>query len=175
LPGYLWVIPLMVLLFSYLYCVSALVAVYYRSTLVCVLMSLGAWVMFFGIQSADDVMEMGGLRVLIYGTPPTTAPGSINRVANPGGFHKIVRLARWITPKTQDITYKARQWCRGAQVSELVPVPGSESEQQQMAGLTERVEVLRLQIPAWQTFGSSLLFEVVVVAIAIWKFNRTDF
>ena len=86
LPGYLLSIPLVVLLFSYLYCVSVLVTVMSRSTVAAVLLTLGAWVVFTGVQSADDAFTL----YPEFGEHQT--------------YHRVVSAARWIVP-----TWK--RWC----------------------------------------------------------------
>ncbi|MFQ5591645.1 MAG: ABC transporter permease, partial [Phycisphaerae bacterium] len=58
MPGYLLAIPLVVLLFSYLYCVSVLAAVVFRSTVSSALLALIAWVAFSSIQTMDDAFTL---------------------------------------------------------------------------------------------------------------------
>lgn len=173
LPGYLLVIPLTVLLFSYMYCVSALVAVYYRSTLVSVLLSLAAWVVFFGVQSVDDFLEMGGWRAVMNPSAPVSENADRASSSDETVTRRTVRILRWAIPKTQDITYLARRWSRGANAVDLVPTSDAESEM--VAQRAAMVEAKRLRIPAWQTIGSSLLFEAVLVVLAMWKFSTTDY
>jgi ABC-type transport system involved in multi-copper enzyme maturation permease subunit len=156
LPGYLLAIPLITILFSYLYCVSALVAVLTKSTIAAIMVSLGAWVFFFAIQSAHDTFRI------------FPAMQEYTRVET------VVSGLRWVTPKTQDITYIARKWARAASPMDLMPPPESEEDQQwvERAG---NVETARMRVPAYQTIGSSLLFEIVILAIAAWKFSRQDY
>ncbi len=175
LPTYLWTIPLVVVLFSYFYCISALVAVYYRSPLVAVLISLGAWVVFAGIQSADDFYEMGGLAAFdpTYQHKSASAGDEQQNVNKSNSLRQVFRVARWVVPKTQDITYLARKMARGAQATDLMP--SSDPSGQEMMDRGKRIEAQRMSLPAWQTMGSSLLFEAVIVAVAMWKFSRTDY
>jgi len=155
LPGYLWTIPLLVLLFSYVYCVSAWVGVVYRSTVAAVLLSLGAWVFFAGIQSTADVFEIF----------PTWKE---NRLA-----YNALGVARWCIPKTQDITYLAAKWS-GAGVSiELAgDVDDKDRPVMERAG---RSELQRMNINPFYTIGTSLGFEVIVVILAMWRFARSDY
>ena len=103
MPGYLLTIPLLVLLFSYIYCVSAWVGVVYRSTVAAVLLGLGAWVFFAGVQATGDVFDV-------------FPAWKENRWA-----YDAVRAARWCIPKTHDITYLAAKWSAGGLTTELVP------------------------------------------------------
>ncbi len=155
LPGYLLSIPLMVLLFSYLYCISVLVAIPSRSTVAAVLVTLGAWVFFAGIQITDDQFSTNESWQQ-YDTAYTAS-----------------RVVRWIVPKTADITYKAKQWARAAGSADLVQQGGIDPDE--ATEWAEKIERKRSAIPAYYTIGSSLAFEAVVVLIAMWLFSRRDY
>jgi len=155
IPGYLLAIPLVVLLFSYLYCVSVLVAVFLRSTVAAVLLTLGAWVAFATIQTTDDVFSMDS-EWQKYQT-----------------VQKAVHVSRWIVPKTQDILYTAKKWSGAARATELIP--DSVDKDPEMMEWADRVEADRMAISPVYTIGSSLLFEAALVMIAMWKFSRRDF
>lgn len=155
LPSYLWMIPLMVLLFSYLYCISVLVAVLSRSAMLAALVTLGAWMMFGGIQLMDDQFE---------DRPQwreyTTA------------YH-AVHVARWIVPKTADIMTFSKEIVRAARADDFLA--GSADQDQAMIDHAVRVEERRMAVSPYSTIGSSLLFEGVIVLLAMWRFNRKDF
>lgn len=155
LPGYLWTIPLVVLLFSYLYCVSALAAVLFRGTVTVVLITLGAWVAFVGIQNLDDAFVM---------FPSWTENQRI--------YHFVGAL-RWAVPKTQDITYVARGLAGAAPSKDVVPQPDASEEG--MLRLAGKVEAKRMAISPVYTIGSSLVFEAVMLLLATWRFSRRDF
>ena len=155
LPGYLLTIPLLVLLFSYIYCVSAWVGVVYRSTVAAVLLSLGAWVFFSGIQATADAFEMF----------PTWKE---NRLA-----YNTLGVARWCIPKTQDITYLAAKWSGAGVSTELVP--DVEEDDRPVVERAGRSELQRMAINPFYTIGSSLGFEMIVVLLAMWKFSRSDY
>ena len=157
LPGYLWAIPLVVLLFSYMYCVSVWVAVHFRSTVAAVVISLGAWMMFFGVQTTADLFEMY----------PTWQR---NQTA-----YTAFRAARWIVPKTQDITYLAAEWSGAGLSDEILPDPDPEGLDTEAIERASNIERERMKIDPFHTIGSSLLFEAVIVILAMWKFARTDY
>ena len=155
LPRYFLVIPLMVLMFSYLYCISTLVAVYTRSTVAVILLTLLAWVCFAGIQSSGDYFEM------------YSELDEYRRASN------AIRTARWIIPKTSDLTLLARKWTKSAAPTEMIA--DTDEESRDTIKRAERAEKARLDLrPEW-TIGSSLLFEAAVLLIAMWKFSRKDF
>jgi len=156
LPGYLLAIPLVVLLFSYLYCISALVAVVTRSTVAAVLLTMLAWMAFTGVQTVDDFF-------------PVMFPGwQENKLVDEG-----VRTARWILPKTQDITYLAKKWSRAANASVLMNA--DTDDEREMIEHASKIERARLAISPLAIIGSSLLFEAVIVLAAMWKFARSDY
>ncbi len=155
IPGYLLAIPLVVLLFSYLYCISVLAAVLFRSTVSAVLLTLMAWVCFTGVQTLDDAFTM---------FPEWQEYRTAYR-----GAH----LARWIVPKTQDVLYNAKKWSGAADATALMPQP--QAEDRELLEGAAKVEEARMAISPVYTIGSSLLFEAAVLMLAMWKFTRRDF
>ena len=154
-PGYLLTIPLVVLLFSYLYCVSVLVAVYTRNAMAAVLLTLVAWTMFATVQSVDDMFVF-------------MPEWKEYRTA-----YQASQTARWIVPKTQDIPILAKRWAKAATAAELIPI--NEEAGHKMRDRAEAVERARMAIHPALTIGSSLLFEAFVVMLAMWKFSRKDY
>lgn len=155
IPGYLLAIPLVVLLFSYLYCISVLAAVLFRSTVSAVLLTLIAWVGFTGVQTLDDAFTM-----FPEWQEYTTA-------------YRGAQLARWIVPKTQDVLYNAKKWSGAADATALMPE--SREEDRELLRGAAKVEEARMAISPVYTIGSSLLFEAAVLMLAMWKFTRKDF
>lgn len=177
-PGFLWSIPLLVLLFSYVYCVSVFVGVWTRSTVAAILLSLGAWVAYTGPGTIREVFEV---------TPDLRqqAPRT----------YDAVRIASWIPPKTDDIAYISSRLARGGSVSDFFrldeerietevyfgPDMTAEEKQRQLeqlkrqARLTREYEQQRMRVNPFYSIGSSLLFEAVFVALALARFWRRDF
>jgi len=56
-PGLLLAVPLVTLLFSYLYCVCALAGVLTRSTMAALLITMTAWFIMGGAQSAEEMIR----------------------------------------------------------------------------------------------------------------------
>ena len=159
LPGYLLAAFLVVLLFSYVYCVSALVAVKTRSTLSAVLLSLAAWVIFAVVTNAPVVME--GL------APDSKSP-----------MVQAMRVAAWIPPKTGDLPYIAARWAKAGTGLDMFPPSTFEGQDAEMRSQLDRSrEIEQREIaknPAW-SIGTSLMFELAVVLLAMWSFARKDF
>jgi ABC-type transport system involved in multi-copper enzyme maturation permease subunit len=159
-PGYLLCIPLMVLLFSYIYCVSTLVAVRTRSAIAAILISLAAWFLYTVPNAALGVFE--------------TFPELRDyRVA-----HKALEVAAWIPPKTSDIPYLAARWSGAGTSLDVFPTEMmgdmNATERGQIARARELEEKELMKNP-WLSIGSSLLFEAIIVLWGMWLFSRKDF
>ncbi len=155
-PGYLLGIPLTVLLFSFLYCVSALVAVMTRSSVAAILITLGCWVAFAGIQSLGDLFEM---------YPEWKGNGLT---------YQSTMAARWILPKTQDLTLIARKWSGAASPLDMMGNPTDDKERE-MIEQASKAEKKRQELHPAYSIGTSLLFEAAVMLVAMWKFSRRDY
>ena len=159
-PGYLLCIPLMGLLFSYIYCVSVLVAVYLRSTVAAILLSIAAWIAFAVVHQAPQLFE---------GFP------SLQKHAR---LYRVVGVVSWVPPKTGDITYLAAQWAGAGTSGELIPESvveaGTDADRERMER-AQQVEKGLLDLDPVASIGSSLVFEAVIVLLALWRFSRQDF
>lgn len=158
-PGYLLCVPLIVLLFSYVYCVSALVGVKTRSGVAAALVSLGAWVAFGMVTQAPAVADMLGL------DPKSSLSRSLH-------------VASWIPPKTGDIPLIAARWAGAGTSLEALPDAVLEAQTTQERENLERgrsYEEQRMRRNPWVSIGSSLVFEFIVVAWAALVFARKDF
>lgn len=159
-PGYLLSIPLMVLLFSYVYCVSVLVAVTTRSAITAILLSLGAWVVFSMVTQAPGIFEQ------------------FPSLKKHRAFHQVVQVASWVPPKTAGVTFLAAKWAGAGTSADIVPEsmmePGSGVDREQIER-GRKWEEGELETSAFYSIGSSLVFEVVIVLLAMWKFTRADF
>ena len=94
-PGYLLSIPLLVLLFSYVFCISALVATKTESTIAAILLSLVAWVFFAMPPIGLEVFE------------------KYPELQQYTRSYQSAQLAAWVVPKTGDIPYFAAKWAGG--------------------------------------------------------------
>jgi ABC-type transport system involved in multi-copper enzyme maturation permease subunit len=155
LPRYFLVVPLMILMFSFLYCVSTLAAVYTRSTVAVILITMFAWTVFSGVQTGADTFEMNP------------------ELKEYRSAYNGLRVARWVVPKTSDLTLLARRWTGAASPTEFLL--DASKEDQEMIHRAGRAEHLRMQLHPVAVIGSSLLFEAAVLGIAMWRFSRKDF
>ncbi len=160
-PGYLMSILFLVLLFSYIYCISVLVAIKTRSAVAAILISVFGWALFALVHQAPSIFEEFPTlkeRRLLYGT---------------------VRVISWIPPKTGDFPYLAARWGQaGTSIDAmsffLTLAPQSETDRAQIER-ARRVEERELTKSQMLSIGSSLLFEAVIVLWAMWTFARKDY
>ncbi len=159
LPGYLLGIPLLVIMFSYIYCVCALVGVMTRSTLTAILLSFAAWFVFFIPQAAYGIFQF----------VPEWKESKV---------FPVVKAVRWVLPKTADIAYIAARWTGANEAVDALPRqppagfdPEYDARVKRVQGLTEA----QLSITAAKSIGSSLAFELLIVLWAMRRFCRLDF
>lgn len=161
--GYWCVVPLVVVLFSYLFAFSALFGVWTRRTVPALLLTLVAWVVIWTPQTLDSLWSVNRSQ--------WEESAILRRVA------RTVRVMLWVVPKTQDIPEIAGKVLGASLVSDLVPgttgPTSAGSDELERLRQAEQSAVDRLS--AWQSIGSSLLSEAVVVLLGIWRFRRADF
>jgi ABC-type transport system involved in multi-copper enzyme maturation permease subunit len=170
-PGYLWSIPLIMALFSYVYAFCALFGIMTRSTMTALLLAVVAWVVIWIPQEAYGVL------VAI----PTTQLAEADDAGEPIGptidetWVRAARVVRWLVPKTQDIPLIAGNLIGAATVTEVVF--GTEPPEVPGPSLKQQVEAEKklAQVNIVKSIGSSLLFEAVIVLLALWRFSRQDF
>jgi len=155
LPGYLLSIPLIVLLYSYLQCVSVLVAIVTRSTVTAIMLTLVAWMAFGGVQIVDD---------LFTDNPSWQQYKTV---------YTITHAMRWIVPNTADIGLTARKWAGTDPIFDIMPTVSQEDQAE--FDRAKRIVTARLKVKTIYTVGSSLTFELFVLSIALWRFSKQDF
>jgi ABC-type transport system involved in multi-copper enzyme maturation permease subunit len=159
-PGYLLSAPLLVLLFSYVFCVSVFVGVKTRSTVAAILLSIGAWVAFALIHQSPQLFDV------------------VPQLKEYRTLYNTVRVVSWIPPKTGDFDFLAARWAKVGPSADLLPesvganATPEEREQLDRAREIEEKELFKNPVAS---IGSSLLFEAVVVLLAMWSFARQDY
>lgn len=158
--GYLWLIPLMVLLFSYVFAFSALFAVLTRSSMTSLLLTLVAWVVIWIPQEAYGTF-------LIF-----------PEIDESGRWTRMIRTAKWVVPKTQDIPLIAGILVGAGLASDVVDTGDAQlpsGEMKTLADAREGERLLTESVRPVASIGTSLAFEAVIVLLAMWKFKRRDF
>ena len=119
---------LLVILFSYIFCISVLVGVKTKSTAAAILMSLGAWFLFTAPFNTLQVIEKF----------PT--------LKEKRRVYQGIQIARWILPKTAEIPYIAANWAGAGTYIEALPTPdrsrgGPSDEDLRLARELEQAEM----------------------------------
>jgi hypothetical protein len=107
-PGYLLSVFFLVLLFSYVYCVSVFVGVFTRSTVAAILLSLGAWFAFAMVHQAPMIFD--------------TFPELKERTA----LYRVVKAVSWIPPKTGDFDYLVAKWSNAGTSIDIIPIDAAD-------------------------------------------------
>lgn len=209
-PGLFVAVPIVVIFFSYLFCVCALIGIMTRSTIAALLLTVLFWLLLFGANTADRVLSMPYTLNQVYVEKLQQRIEAQNRRAEPD--HRAIAtlenklnaanetLATWkrwygfivglktALPKTDDtIKLLERSLIASANLPEG---PQDEESQRGMmpfmssdmytAGVraeevfTRIEQMYRGRSVTW-VIGTSLGFEVVILAIAATIFYRRDF
>jgi ABC-type transport system involved in multi-copper enzyme maturation permease subunit len=158
--GYLWVIPLLVLLFSYLFCFTALFGVITRRAMPALLLTLIAWVALWVPQEAH---------AFFVGTPKADPTQR---------WRRTFATVSYVIPKTQDIPIIASKAVQAATATDIIAgavEPETEADIEAARHARESEQRLSRAVGVAQSIGTSLAIEALVVLIAIWLFNRKDF
>ncbi len=167
--GYLWAIPLLVLSFSYIYCVCVLAAVWTRRALVSLVYGLLFWVVLFGIANLERVVGTND---------NATGSNVVAAFSDRGSLGKTSLIARKIFPKPDDIPIILSRKTNSLDTKEFLMAITPRN-----ADIVTPDDVRQLQVeqlradsvsPA-RSIGSSLAFEAVILLIACIIFSRRDF
>ena len=167
--GYLWAIPLLVLSFSYIYCVCVLAAVWTRRTLVSLVCGLFFWVILFGVASTEQFV----------GTNESDGSGNVViKYSKRGSIGKVVYVLHQILPKPSDIPVILGRETNALGSREFVEAIAPNDPDVLSPGRVRQLDVEQLRAEAVspsRSIGSSLAFEAVVLVFACVIFSRRDF
>ena len=159
-PGLLWSIPLLVLLFSYLYCICVAFGLWTRSGMASLLLTLAVWLIpFTAIQ---------------YGYETTH---SLLHMKN---WHKIraaTATLRWLVPNTTGIPRMVQKAMDDTDPMEMIEQQARQDVFISKEELEYMMEFEKQMIarPWYYWVGPSVVFEAVVLTLAGWRFSRKDF
>ncbi|MCP5535281.1 MAG: ABC transporter permease [Akkermansiaceae bacterium] len=178
-----WAVLLLTFVFSLIYSVAVLTAVWTRSTLFSLLMALLVWGVTLAVQWTESVIykftyvaPASGLSVDI-GDGQTRKTGEQLEVDE--GMEKFYRIVKAIgtpLPKTRDATYllKNKVTVRGknmTKMSEFLEAGATPQEQRE----AKAMEDYDNRHSAAYIIGTSLAFEFCILGVACWMFARKDF
>jgi len=175
-PSVFWAVPIVTLMFSYIYSVVVLVSVKTRSVLAAILAGVLVWFLAWGMQKSDDFLYVA--------SHPESVPNVAGMPSMIGSFgspeemmkwHKISSMAIFAMPKTGETTRL---------MDRLIQVKGAEGEADKslVAAATEgdaevsgRLKKASTRNSAVYVVGTSLLFEALMLAWAASIFCRRDY
>jgi len=178
-----WAVPLLVFVFSLIYCVGVLVAVWTKSAMLSLLAMIVLWGCVWIVQLGEDLLyglsygaEESGVKVdFKSGDVSDSEPGDHDSMKS---IYDGVKVVSWFLPKTRDVTLMVGQKIK------------TDSSNQSLAGMSmlaffdkgymEGFESAENKKAAnrhslFYTIGSSLLFEIIILGIACWRFRRKDY
>lgn len=182
--GIFWAVPLIVFVFSLIYCVAVLVAVWTKSTLLSLLMAFLIWGVSWGIQMAEGVIyrmaftaPSSGMRVDFETgeTEKTDAPREPD--AGLAKLHRVIKMVEAPLPKTREATYLLKKKIKidGRDLTQaasfIVADDDDDWEKNQLAA-TQDYENRHSEL---FIVGTSLAFELVVLSLAGFIFVRRDY
>jgi ABC-type transport system involved in multi-copper enzyme maturation permease subunit len=170
-PSIFWFIPIVVLVFSYIYSVLVLVAVKTRSVLVAILIAMGFWFLCALMSFGEGVLyRMKQHAEIVGGSDGLADVETINN------WHRVAKGVYGVVPKTGPTMGLADRLLvvngeRGFSNTDFLmaifgpPDRGMPRDPDQGA---ERHSVAYV-------LGTSLLFEGIILSLAAWLFCRRDF
>ena len=202
--GLFVVVPLMVVFFSYLFAVQALVGLVTRSPIAAVIVACLFWILVFLVHSGEQFtlfgrtfsrLEIAGLERKIESLQTEEAKsGLVAKLdeqraddANWRLAHGIFFAVKTVLPKTTETAdLVAREL--NVRVNDAGPdeEPAVDENARRQRGffrsqfVTERklqaaIEEEMSRRPVWWVVGTSFGFELAVLAIGVWYFRRRDF
>ena len=183
-----WAVPLVVLVFSFVYAIHVLVSVWSGSTVLGLLAAFLVWGVSVLAEWTEAIIYQFAYTVPQAGMKADWIEGGVDEVEpeeNAGevmvGLHRGIDWARTVLPKTRATGAHMRNLLDGENDGEglagkslLGSLFGSSS-----AEVPEHIREAERRAdqrhPIWKDVGSSLFYEVVVVGLAAWIFSRRDY
>lgn len=173
-PSVFWAVPLIVLMFSYLWAVMVAVGVRTRSVMASVLASLLVW---FGAWIAKTVEEYAWTAGELGEVPAAAGSMRLSESEQESWRDRygMLSMAYTILPKTSDtvnllqrlVTVEGEQEFALSELLNLMATGEPERD--------EEVEAALERHSMGFIIGSSLAFEAVILAFAAWSFCRRDY
>lgn len=160
--GYLWAIPLLTAMFSYLYCVSALAGLWTQSGVGALLVTMIFWMVIWGFAEGDALLTMQRHQAAKQriDKPPSAASVLVHRVNS-------------VLPRTQDISLLVADRMNALSIQQFAETFAKMDEN---AAPPPEIPEEVTKIPSMaRSVGTSLAFEAVVVLIAGFVFARRDY
>lgn len=164
-PSVFWAVPVVVLIFSYLYSVVTYVAVRTRSVMAAIFAAMLVWFVSYLGQKGEEIIYVLADREAVQ-TPQQTSYRDLHRAAV---------MAMTVLPKTGETARLLDRWVvaggrRGISQAELFGAfLGAR------LGDREGIDAAAQRHSLGFVLGTSLAFEAVLLGLAAWRFKRMDF
>ncbi|BCU75928.1 hypothetical protein [Luteolibacter sp. LG18] len=171
-PGVFWAVPLVTLMFSYIYSVVVVVAVKTRSVLPGLLAGFFFWALVFFMQFTNDGLYMMAKGSDVLGAP-RLEPGQTDIQWEK--WHRVTEGVMMALPKTGETTrlmnrlIKVKTAREGAQDDLISATTSGYGELGQLS------KSVATRHSAFYIIGTSLAFEAVMLGLAAWIFCRRDY
>ena len=202
--GIFVVVPLMVVFFSYLFAVQAVVGMVTRSPIASVIVTLLFWIFIFLVHSGEQFtligrtasrLEIAGIEKKLESLQTEEAKtGLVPRLEEQRGndanwalAHGLFYAAKSALPKTTETAgLVTRALAIAADIGSEEDAEAEDGNARAQRGffrsqfVTERklrgaIEEEMASRPVWWVVGTSFAFECVVLGLGIWYFRRRDF
>ncbi|MCU0794774.1 MAG: hypothetical protein MUF31_02455 [Akkermansiaceae bacterium] len=181
--GIFWAVPVVTFVFSLIYCVSVLAAVVTKSTAFSLIAGLGIWGFSLLVQWGEDLTYKFGVMMPEMGATVDVSTGQtkVAEEGDGGGARSWQRTFEGIMtplPKTRACTLWLKRLIvfddreSPLQGMDLGMVLTGAGDDPQMRELMVKYEARH---SAWYVFGTSALFQAVVLGLAITLFSRRDY
>lgn len=179
-----WAVPVVTFVFSLLYAVAVCIGVWTKSTLFALLGAfvmwgialLGQWTESFFYQAAHLVPESG--IQIDYRTGEQSQQDQVEKNATAVGLHEKAKMAVTPLPKTRDCTIYLKRLIKMKERDSMLAGMSLDMlftgalPDPKMAGAMKRNDERHT---FWYVFGTSAVFEAVVLSLAAWMFCRRDY
>ena len=183
-----WAVPLVVLVFSFVYAMHVLVSVWSGSTVLGLLAAFLVWGVSVLAEWTEAIVYQFAYTVPQAGMKADFIEGGVDEVEpreDAGevmvGIHGGIDLVRTVLPKTRATGAHLRNLLEGRNDGEGLAgksllgslfVSPSEEVPEHILDAERRADKRH---PVWKDVGSSLFYEVIVVGLAVWIFSRRDY
>lgn len=178
-----WAVPLLVFVFSLIYCVGVLVSVWSKSTLLSLLTMFLLWGGAWGIQLAEGMFYglSYGAEELGVKMDMTTGEGSDLESGELDEMKKVydgIKMVSWILPKTREVTLMVNQKIQlktSGKTLAGMNLLAFLSDDSMAAFQSKENQKAAKRHSLFYIIGSSALFELIILSLACWKFYRRDY
>jgi ABC-type transport system involved in multi-copper enzyme maturation permease subunit len=161
-----WSVGLVVLIFSFIFCVSTLLGIFTRSSITALLWSILFWFVLWAVQKTEHETNPNNL----LRAAQTLGPGFAKASSNMENIHRITSTTMKFLPRTRQT---------GELFTQLIKADAPYSfEQILFHNQAAFLQNLTAPVPAnsvWDTISSGVYFQLAILLIAFRRFQTRDF